>query len=242
MEIFGYYTLAGTISMVIYQATVPVSQACYPKLSELFAAKNDLGVAKIYHQGSQFIGALVIPLALMLIFFGEKIIYLWSGNESLAESIAPVCALLAVGTMLNSIMHMPGILALSYGWSQYGVRQNLIGIVLILPILPFVAQYFGIIGVAWLWILLNLGYVLIGVQYIHSRLLPREKTNWYLYGFISPVAVALIVVAIFWSIQPSSINGLLGWGWIAMVCFVTILITAFSQPLLREALLKKIAK
>jgi O-antigen/teichoic acid export membrane protein len=242
LEIFGYYTLAGTISMVIYQATVPVSQAFYPKLSELFAAKNNLSIAKIYHQGSQFIGALVIPLALMLIFFGEKIIYLWSGNESLAESVAPVCALLAVGTMLNSLMHMPGILALSYGWSQYGVRQNVIGIILILPILPFVAQHFGLIGVAWLWIFLNLGYVLIGVQYIHSHLLPQENSYWYRYGLISPAAVATTVVAIFWSIEPVGLNRLWESGWMVMVFSTSILITGFSQPLLREALLKKIIK
>ena len=240
LEIFGFYTLAGTIAMVIYQATVPVSQACYPKLSELFAVQNNLGVARIYHQGSQFISSIVIPFALMLIFFGEKIIYLWSGNQSLAENVAPICALLAVGTMLNSIMHMPGILALSYGWSQYGVRQNMAGIILILPILPFVTQYYGVIGVAWLWILFNLGCILIGVQYIHSRILPREKRYWYLYSLFSPVAVATTAVIFFWYNQPAVIAGFSGWSWMVMVCSVSILITAFSQPLLRELLLRKI--
>lgn len=234
LEVFGFYALAGTVSQLIYQVTIPVSQACYPKLSELYAAKNHQDLIRVYRVGSQLISAVIVPLALMLSLFGYQIIFLWSGDEVLAENVAPICSLLAIGTMLNSIMHMPGILTLAFGWSQYGVRQNLVGIICTLPILPLIAQSYGAIGVAWLWVFLNIGYVLFGIQYIHSRLIPQEKWNWYLYSLISPIFVALFFAIFFYLIKPQFTSDFMEWFWFAMVASALIFITGLSQPILRQ--------
>ena len=137
-------------------------------------------------------------------------------------------------------MHMPGILTLAYGWSQYGVRQNLVGIVLILPILPFIASTYGAIGVAWLWIFLNVGYVLIGAQYVHNKLIPNEKWGWYSYSVISPALTTLVVTVFFYLNQPKLLSGILGWLWVGVVIFTIISIVGLSQPIIRQSLFKRI--
>ena len=240
LEMFGYYTLAGTAAAVLSLLTIPITQAYYPRFTELVAKEDTLGLIKIYHEGAQFVGVLVVPAALILVFFGEKILLLWTGNAVLADKTAPLLVLLALGMMLNSLMGIPYMLTLAYGWPGFAVRQNFVAVIILVPAILWATPRYGAIGAAWIWVILNAGYVLIAAHYLYRRLLKSEKWHWYLYDVVYPTLGALIMAIIFWLIWPHSMSKLTEWIWLLVVGCAMVSAASFSAPILRNRLLKRL--
>ncbi len=193
LEMFGYYTLAGTVAAMLYQLISPITQAYYPRFTELATQGNTVGLIKIYHQGAQLVSVLIIPATFMLVFFGNNLLLLWTGNALLTENVAPLLALLAIGTMLNGLMHIPYLLTLAYGWTKFAVYQNIIAVVLLVPSIIWATLRYGAIGSAWIWLILNAGYILIGVHFLYRRLLVTEKWRWYREDMLIPSVAVLLV-------------------------------------------------
>jgi len=193
LEIFGYYTLAGIVAATLNQLIIPITQAYYPRFTELVTKGDTLGLIKIYHQSAQLISLLIIPATIMLVFFGHKMLLLWTGNVLLAQNVTPLLALLALGTMLNGFMNIPYMLTLAYGWTKFAVYQNTIAVILLVPSIIWATLRYGAIGSAWIWLILNTCYVLVGVHFLYRRLLITEKWRWYGKDLLVPGMAVLFV-------------------------------------------------
>jgi O-antigen/teichoic acid export membrane protein len=179
LEEYGIYTLASTIAGGLALVTGPITQAFYPKLVEYAAKEDSASLIDTYHQGSQLISTIVIPVALMLVFFGGQILTLWSNNQTLAEATTPILLPLILGSMLNCLIWMPYQLQLAYGWTSFAIKLNSVAVVLLVPSIYFLTLKYGAIGAAWAWALLNLSYITIGMHFMYKKLLPDEKWKWY---------------------------------------------------------------
>lgn len=193
LEAFGYYTLAATVASVLYQLTGPITQAFYPRFTELVTQGDTQGMITAYHRGAQLVSILTIPAALVLILYGENLLVLWTGDDALGRNVAPLLALLALGTLLNGMMHIPYMLQLAHGWSGFAARVNIVAVVLLVPAILWVTPRYGAIGAAWVWVLLNAGYVLVASHFMYRRLLPGEKWHWYGSDMGLPLLSALCV-------------------------------------------------
>lgn len=196
LEAFGYYAMASTVAMAISLLVSPVSQAFYPRFSEIVARDNITELVRIYHRGAQLVTATAAPAALTLIFFSEQILFLWSGDRTLAHEASPLLALLSFGSLLNGLMVMPYMLSLAYGWPGFAVRVNAVAVTVLVPAVVWSTHNFGAVGAAWTWAFLNAGYVLLGIRYLHSRLLPQEMWNWYRYDIAWPLVAATVITAL----------------------------------------------
>jgi len=235
LEMFGYYTLAGTVAAVLYQLTGPITQAYYPRFTELLTSGDIPGLVKLYHQGAQLISVMIIPAALMLAFFAENILLLWTGNAVLAQNAAPLVALLVLGTMLNGLMHIPYMLTLAYAWPGFAVRQNMVAVVLLVPAILWATPRYGAIGAAWIWFILNAGYVLLGMHYLHRHLLKHEKWHWYLRDIGLPAWVVALVAASS-MVHPDSLSAAGEIAWLAVTGAAALLGSAVAAAGLRARL------
>jgi O-antigen/teichoic acid export membrane protein len=194
LESYGYYTLAATVAASLALITLPTTQAIYPKLVEYEVQKKQQELINLYHQGAQLISILISPVAIMLIFFGQDIIYLWSGDINLAQKTAPILLPLALGSFLNCLVWMPYQLQLAYGWTGFAVRVNTIAVLLLVPAIFLVTPHYGAVGAAWVWALLNVGYVSLGMHYMFKKLLTTEKWTWYWHDVTKPLILVTIVM------------------------------------------------
>jgi O-antigen/teichoic acid export membrane protein len=211
LEDFGYYTLAATISGTIYMITSPITLAIYPRMVELATGEHKDKLVAIYHQGAQLVTVLIAPAMLLLSIYSEGVLFVWSGDVSLAQKTAPLLAALVLGTFLNGLMWMPYQCQLAYGWTSFAVKVNAIAVMVLIPAILWVVPIYGAIGAAWIWVVLNAGYALIGIQLMHRRLLPEEKWNWYWSDVFLPVSGALVVVLLARLFMPAAYNNRLDW-------------------------------
>lgn len=230
LEMFGYYTLAGTVAAVLYQLTGPITQAYYPRFTELLTNGDIAGLTRLYHHGAQLVSVTIIPAALMLIFFGKNILLLWTGNDALAQNVAPLLALLALGTMFNGLVHIPYMLTLAYAWTGFAVRLNLVAVALLVPAVLLVTPKYGALGAAWIWVILNVCYVLFGMHYLHRKIMKSGKWYWYVHDVIFPAFGALVAVCLTWLIQPDSMTKVIQCIWLlGSGCVVLVASAVFTQ-------------
>lgn len=233
LEYFGYYTLASSVCAVVYLLAAPIAQSFSPRFAELVTRGETTALIKTYHQAAQLVVVMVVPAALVLMVFGETLISLWTGNPSLAAEVPTLIALLALGGALNALMYTPYMLQLAYGWANFTVWVNLVAVLLFVPALIWVAPRYGAIGAASVWAVLNVGYVLIAIHFMHRRLLKDEKWRWYLYDVMLPTLSAGFVVWVLWLAQPSAMSKVSEIVWLLATGGIALAASVFSATELR---------
>lgn len=242
LEAYGYYTLAATVAGGLALIAAPTTQAIYPKMVEYIAQEKQQELTNLYHQGSQLISVLIAPAAMMLIFFGKDIIYLWSGDINLATKTAPILLPLALGSFLNGLMWMPYQLQLAHGCTSFAVKVNIIAVTLLVPAIFFITPHYGAVGAAWLWALLNAGYVTIGTHYMYKKLLPTEKWSWYFKDLLSPLLGAIVVVILSKLLLIERMSKVYELSWIAITVLASLAATCLMAEYLRYFIIQHCIK
>lgn len=176
---FGYYSLATTASSALYSLIGPVAVATQPRLAQLVAAGDEGEVRRLYHRSCQAMSAIILPPAIVAAAFAPELLTAWTGNPVTVEHTRRLLPLLVMGTALNGLVNVPYGLQLAYRWSRFGLVQNAIAAVALVPVIYCLVTAVGTVGGAASWLLLNAGYVLIALPFMHRRLLRGEMGRWY---------------------------------------------------------------
>jgi O-antigen/teichoic acid export membrane protein len=234
LETFGYYALAAALAAVISMMVNPVAQSVYPRMVELLTQQDDSGLVAIYHQSAQLITVLTVPVAFLLSFFAQGVIFVWSGDNHLAGNASPILSVIVFGNFLNGLMLIPYHLQIADGWTLLTIQINTVAAVLFIPAIFLIFPRFGPVGVAWIWVVLNLCYVVIGIQLMHRRLIPSEKWRWYFADVLLPSIACLGVVLSATLIQPQGYNNRFLWmAFLFIVACVSFLFSLFLSSSLR---------
>ncbi len=196
LEIFGYYTIAGTVAISLYRLIGPVFSAVYPRMTQLVSIHDSQGVKDLYHKSCQFMSVLILPVAIIISMFSFEIILLWTRNPLTAEKTHLVLSVLVLGTALNGLMNIPYALQLAYGWTRLSLYVNTISVILLVPLIFFLTGKYGAVGGASAWAILNSGYCFIVIPLVHKRLLPNENGRWYGQDVGIPLLVSLCVAGL----------------------------------------------
>jgi O-antigen/teichoic acid export membrane protein len=194
LEIFGYYSLASTVAFGLYRLIAPVFNAAYPQFTQLVSLGDIKELKILYHRTCQIMAVLVIPPALIIAGFSPQILLLWTRDPQTVEYAHLILSLLITGTALNGLVNPPYALQLAYGWTKLTVYSNIIAVVVLGPLLIISTLYYGPVGAALSWLFLNIGYILIYVQIMHTRLLKTDKRKWYIQDVAYPLLSSLITI------------------------------------------------
>lgn len=196
LEMFGYYTLAGTVAMTLYRFVGPVFSAMYPRMTNLVTLGDTEEMTRLYHKSAQLSTVLVLPAALIVALFSKEILLLWTWNPVTVEHTHLLVSILIMGTAIHCLMHIPYALQLAFGLTRLTFLVNLVSVLLLVPLIIVFTQWYGALGAASVWVILNVGYMFISLPIMHRRLLPEEKWRWYFDDVGRPVFSAVVVAVI----------------------------------------------
>ena len=243
LEAFGYYTLAATVSGALYLVITPITTALVPRLVELVSQGDRSALAGAYHRGAQLVTMLTAPAAVLLAFFGEGVLFAWSGNVDLARNAGPILSALALGTFLNGLMYVPYQLQLAHGWTSFALKTNIVAVSLLVPTIFWIVPRHGALGAAWVWIALNAGYVLVGIQLMHRGLLPAEKWRWYARDVGMPAIGTIVALLLASYFKPSSLSDRLAWlAFLTLGLMAALAVSALSIRDLRMSVFQSIRR
>lgn len=238
LELFGYYMLAWRVSTTLLGIIVPIGSAVYPTLTRLVSQKNEDALRDLYHKTCQMEIVLLVPAALVLILFSDAVLMVWSGDLEIVRETAPILGILAIGTCLNGFMQVPYLAQLAHGWTSLAFYQNVVSVVVLVPLMVLLTRAYEGIGAAYVWVILNSGYVLIAIHIMHRRILQSEKWDWYIHDVGAPATVALVVALIGRFIMPAHLAPFFLALYIGAVGGLSFLAAVFVAPLPKARLLE----
>jgi O-antigen/teichoic acid export membrane protein len=198
LEQFGYYSLAIVVAMSLKRLFGPLFSAFYPRLIELVRHGDSAALTHVYHIACQAMGAMVLPVSMLLMFYSWEVVYAWTGDASIADRSHILITMLVAGTALTGLTQIPYALQLAHGWTRLALTTNIICSLFFVPAVYLLGKHYGGEGAAVAWLALNLVYMFIQVPLMHRRILAGELGHWYLRDTLVPgvaAAVPLVVIA-----------------------------------------------
>ena len=189
---FANYVLAGVVAGLLFLVGRPMFQTVYPRLSALVASGDEAALARTYHLATRLLASLALPMAMAMTVYGHDLLLLWLSSEEIARRAAPSLALLAAGTALNAIMHMPFALQIAYGRVRLALAISVSLAILIVPLIVVLAMAYGAVGAAAAWLILHLIYLVGGTWLTHRAILVGDGWRWFLQGFAAPMGITLL--------------------------------------------------
>lgn len=235
---FGYYTIATTLASGLYIAMGAITNVAYPRFALLISLNNTKNLIENYHKFSQLLAITIVPAAIMLSFFSENILLLWTKNSDVTVAVAPLVSLLVIGNMINGLMQTPYFLQLAYGWTRLNLVVNFCSIVVTLPLLYFAIPVYGAIAAPIIWIMMNCGFFILTIPIMHRRLIPTEMWFWYKNTALFPVLSSIISILIVYHLMPGPaleypLENIVT---LTVAAIVGLLATVLSTPLGRSQL------
>lgn len=172
LEDFGYYSVASIIAMSIApRLASPFFSAVYPRFTQYVKQNNRDSIVALYRQCSLLVSVTITPVTVFISYFAYDILMIWTGSIITAQYASAALVLLAIGCYFNGVMYIPYALQLAYGKTKIAMFVNAISLLCIGPMMIGVYPYFGIIGVAFSWLIVNLFSVAFSIVLIHIYIL-----------------------------------------------------------------------
>lgn len=196
LEDFGRYALAGMVAGGLSILISPAFSVIYPRFSALVGSGNSEGLTQLYRFGTRMLCIILFPIAFSVAFFSNDLLFVWTGNSPLAASTAPLVMLLTIGTSLNGIMYFPYALQLACGMAWLPFLIAIALTLVLIPLIIFLVLYYGVLGGAAAWLVLNIIYLPFGTWLTHRYLLKGLGMKWLLEDVGLPLALSGLVIGI----------------------------------------------
>lgn len=242
LEDLGQYTLALSVASGLGRMVQPMFNALYPRFSRLVARHDTTTLRELYHLSSQYLAVVIAAVSMMLIVYAHDVLFLWTGDAILANKVALPLSILVVGSALNGLMNIPYALQLAHGWTRLAIGLNATSLLLGIPFCLWAVQEHGTTGAASLWLLANLASVLVGIPFMHRRLLRGEMTAWYLRDNLPSILASLLVALALSLVMPPLPRTLHGATLLALAGVATLIASALAAGTVRSELLKRLAR
>ena len=242
LEMFGYYTLAGSLAQVPIILAAPIGVAMFPRLTGLVSLSDKDTLTRIYHKACGLVSVAVIPAALTLALNKGDFIFAWTGSVVATQKAGLVASLLLGGQIMQALTVVPFYLALAYGHTKLILQVQIISIIFITPLLVFLIINYGIVGGGLSWLIMNLCTIPFYMYFLHRRFLYGEFWRWLLQDIGRPLLVTIFVIVLGRSFLPSAGSRLMTFGLLGLVWSISAAAASFTIPVVRKEIFQKTRK
>lgn len=241
LQMFSYYSLAGTLASVPILLAGAIGSAVFPRFTEIVALANKDSLKEVYNQACEIVGILVIPSGLVLVFFSNQFIFAWTGSSLIATNAMLTASLLLLGQILQSITIVPYNFALAHGNVKFSQKLGLLSIMLITPLLLTLTLKYGILGAGISWFVLNCITFPINMYYLHRQVLSLDGMWKYcLRGVIRPLFITIPFVLLGQGFLPDGLSRFMILLNIGIIWILPVLVSLLSFPTIRLMFFKAI--
>jgi O-antigen/teichoic acid export membrane protein len=191
---YGAYGMATAAAMAVSMATGSLADAVIPRLTALQAEQRELAVRELYSRLSQWTAVIGCSAAAWLAAHAQPVLATWTGDAALAERMAPVLALYALGNAAMALAALPYYLQLAQGRLGLHLLGTGCMAAIQVPGVVWAASRHGAQGAAAVWLAVNLLYLLVWAAVAHRRFATGLHLQW-LRRDILPAALAAAVSA-----------------------------------------------
>jgi O-antigen/teichoic acid export membrane protein len=191
---YGYFTLAVLAASGVMMISGPISGALLPRMTRLQAEGDEAGLITLYRNATQMVAVIAIPACLVLAFFAEQVLWVWTGDAHAATQAAPVLRLYALGNGFLALAAFPYYLQFAKGDLKLHLIGSAIFFLLLIPSLVWATWSFGVSGAGYAWLASNAVYFFAWTPLVHHRFSRGLQRRWLLQD-LCPVLFSGLLIA-----------------------------------------------
>jgi O-antigen/teichoic acid export membrane protein len=239
LKTFAYYSVAATVASAVWMLIIPFNTAIFPKLVQLNEKKHLIDLQTFFHESSQKLALILLPICSIFIFYSEHILRLWMNDPQIVSNSHLIVSLLVVGILLNGLVSVPIISATAFGWPSLVTYTNLIQAIFIIPLILLLVHYFQAIGAAIAWVIMNSTYIIFSVPIFFKKHLKGDMLSWYFKDTLTPLIISFTVSYTFYLLFPfeKTKYPILNLMFIGSIIFT---VTLLGLSTIRKPLIKKV--
>lgn len=195
LETLGRYVIASMLASLAFSIYGPIATALVPRFTRLLAVHAEGEIRTLFHTASQFVAFIILPGAMVAIFYPDSLILLWTNDASSATSAAPILRLLTLGATFSCLTCASNSLQLAAGMPQFGLYANLSSMAAV-PVAYFATIGFGPVGATLIWLVMGFNQLVVPPLLFHRHLLKHDVSQWYLVDLGVPFVVAAAMGAL----------------------------------------------
>lgn len=194
---YGYFTLAVLAASGVMILSGPISGALLPRMARLQAEGDEAGLIGLYRNATQMVAVIAVPACLVLAFFAEQVLWLWTRDSHAAAQAAGVLRLYALGNGFLALAAFPYYLQFAKGDLKLHLAGSAIFVLVLIPSLVWATWYHGVLGAGYAWLGANAAYFFCWTPLVHRRFSPGLHVKWLSQdtGVIVLLAVAAMALA-----------------------------------------------
>lgn len=193
---YGYFTLAVLAASGVMMVSGPISSALLPRMARLQAEGDEAGLIALYRNATQMVAVIAIPTCLVLAFFAEQVLWVWTGDAQAAAQAAPVLRLYAVGNGFLAMAAFPYYLQYAKGDLKLHLIGNALFVLLLIPSLVWSTLQYGAVGAGFAWLGANAAYFFMWVPLVHKRFSNGLHSKWVLQDLSAVMVLGLLAAIV----------------------------------------------
>ena len=155
---YAHFSIAVLLASAVMVISNPISSALLPRLAKLSVEGDDNEFLKLYRNATQVIGIAVMPPCIVMAYFAEEILWVWTGNREIARQAWPILTAYALGNGILAIGACAYYLQFGKGDLRLHVYGNILFVAILIPSLVWATLRFGAVGAGAAWLLSNAIY------------------------------------------------------------------------------------
>lgn len=191
IETLGYYTLAVSIAVGINVLISPISVALLPRYTSLYSNGKNIEATELFKQVYLIIVIIIFSVMANMIFFADKLIWIWTGDLNIAKKSGFFLLPLSISFVMLALSSVPYDIAIARGYTKL---NNLLGIISLFFTIPgywIATKLYGGIGAAYVFCCVQTVMTLIYLYYINKKFLNISKYELFIKKLLFPVVLAV---------------------------------------------------
>jgi O-antigen/teichoic acid export membrane protein len=236
---YGYFTLAVLAASGVMMISGPISSALLPRMARLQAQGDEAELISLYRRATQMVAVIAIPACLVLAFFAEQVLWVWTGDAYAAKQAAPVLRLYALGNGFLAIAAFPYYLQFAKGDLKLHLIGSILFILLLVPLLIYATWNYGVTGAGYAWLSANALYFFLWVPRVHNKFLKKLHKQWLINDLgmtVCLTVLATVLVNYFMKWPEERLFVAIG---IGLISFVITIISLFGSSWIRRNIYRK---
>lgn len=164
----SYYSIPFDIVSKLLVVPSSIAGVCFPYFSRFSELDKD-HIKKYFIRAVAFIFFVISPLVLFFCYFSYDLLRIWI-SEEVAINSSEIMKILAVGMLINGISYIPFSFIQGIGRSDVTAKFHLFELMIYLPVLFFMIEWYGGVGVAFAWVFRVLVDAILLFSYAFFRL------------------------------------------------------------------------
>jgi len=203
---FGNYMLATNAASVLFLIVVPITQALIPEYIKLYNYMKIQILLIKYINMERVIKTILISLAVNGCIFSEGILYFWSGNMGLVNSVGSLFSILILAYFFNALIYLHSQIMIINGFISVNLKLSTLMLISSTLIYILISNFNDINYVAYLTLFINLLHYVIVLFYINKILFMAKIKYYYFISLSFTLLLTYIVASFLKLIAPANFN------------------------------------